>query len=275
MEAENKEKFIKDYLAEYQFSENPACFEDGCILNGCVQMHKATGEEEYLRIVHEYLQNYIHEDGTVEAAGSKQLNIDSVNTLKVLFYIYDITRKEKYLRAIETIQDGIRMFPRNADRIFMVDENREQTETKFLYEVLPFYMEYETRFHKKAEYNDIIRQFESGRGKKPEEWYLMALIDAMDVMSIEIFEHYKTLEKLFKEKIKNYMGNGSAYIRAYVIIKACKNRVLLREKYERTGVDILEGEISKLLSETGESVTPEHMGILMMAYAQNVMLQKQ
>lgn len=46
-----------------------------------------------------------------------------------------------------------------------------------LYEVLPFYMEYETRYHNKAGYNDIVNQLTEMRSGKDAIWYVMALIE--------------------------------------------------------------------------------------------------
>ena len=108
-----------------------------------------------------------------------------------------------------------------------------------LYMAQPFYMDYETRFHGKENYNDIINQFENVRKYLFNEekglyyhgfdesrlqpwadkttglsqnfwlrsmgWYLMALVDTMSLMSKEIFEHYKTLEGLLKEAVKGML----------------------------------------------------------------------
>ena len=77
-----------------------------------------------------------------------------------------------------------------------------------MFSVYPFYMEYETRYHNKAEYAQIVRQLlalapSEQADMEQKGWYLMAVIDVIDSMSREIFEHYKSLEEIFKKTIRN------------------------------------------------------------------------
>lgn len=287
-------KIIDEYLLKYESCKETFQYGDSCILNGCMQLHQAAASENYLEFLINYMDNFIREDGTVNHFDSNKFNIDSINACRVLFYIYEITCEEKYLRAIQFLENEIRKLPRDTYGNFLT----ESKGTKFLYELLPFYMEYETRFNKKANYNDIVMQYRKEGEEKQTEWYLLALIDTMEAMSIEIFEHYKTLEKLFKEEIKKVLPqlkeqeitavgreeNGSAFMLTYAIIKACRLGILSKEKYEKTGLGMLEGTIQKELSNSGKEgclsektilANPECMGIFMMAYAQKLMLQKQ
>lgn len=293
------EKRIREFLLGYETNKKDFCCRDGCILNGCMQMYQATGGREYLEFIRKYLQAVIGEDGKMNSGDMEKLNIDSVNTMKVLFYIYDLTGEEKYAKAIGRIQDKIRGLERDQHGNFIWEDGLER--------LFPFYMEYETRYHKKENYNDIITQLLNGREKGFKTSYLMALIDVIDAMSIEIFEHYKTLEKCFKEETKKilpgfirqvkeqtkgmeegeFVGNCMEVISvletAYAIIKACRIGVLSKEKYERTGLEAFRGITAERLfqsAEEGESNgmadrKAECIGIFMMAYAQKLMMQKQ
>lgn len=94
-------------------------------------------------------------------------------------------------------------------------------------------------------------------------WYLLALIDTMSVMEQPIYEYYRDLQTLFKETLAGIMkyqdeetglfyqvvdradaeGNyletsGSAMI-AYSILKACRMKIILAEKYEDNALKIL------------------------------------
>lgn len=288
------EKIIDEYLREYKICKDSLQQEDSFIVNAFMQLHQAAADRKYLDFLMKYLKESIEENGNIHYFNSNKFNKDSINAFKVLFYIYDVTQEEKYLKAIENLQEMLRTLPRDAEGIFLAGENGiTDSRTKMLYEILPFYMEYETRYHKKAEYNDIVLQCRSVKEEEKDEWYLLALIDIMEAMSIEIFEHYKTLEQLFKDKVKKVLSTqktdveeetGSTFSVAYAIIKACRLGVLSRERYEETGLRMLEGGIQRILSLSGGtdglseknvSVRPECMGSLMMAYAQKLMLQKQ
>ena len=159
-------------------------------------------------------------------------------------------------------------------------------------------------------------------------WYLMALIDTMEEMSKEIFELYKRLEELFKEAVKgilqyqekesklfyqvidkaeidgNYLETSGSAMIAYALLKACRNGVLLKEKYQPVGEEILtqlaklklvekdgkiqlsgicsvaglgpgkdrDGSAFYYLSEKVVCNDPKGVGPFMMAYAQWLML---
>lgn len=275
------EKRISEYLLEFETNRKDFSCEYGCVLKGCMQMHQATGDEKYLEFIMKYLQTVIKEDGSIVDLGTEELDIDSISTMGVLFYIYDLTGEERYRKAIERLQNKIRGLKRDTNGNFVWEDGLEK--------IFPFYMEYETRYNKKANYNDIAARLPDIREKGEKASYLMALIDVIDAMSIEIFEHYKTLEKLFKEEIKKILPEFIGQVReqtrgteegdfvrnrinsvyiftvAYAIIKACRIGVLSKEKYEGTGFEAFRSVMDK----------KECIGIFMMAYAQKLMMQKQ
>lgn len=124
-----------------------------------------------------------------------------------------------------------------------------------LYMALPFYMEYETKYDKKEKYHDIVDRLERAKeyaacaeaSYEDRAWYLMTLIDVMENMSIEIYEQYRKLQDIFKQVLKEILActdNGeklplSVGVQiSYVILKACRTNVLLKEKYEPVGVSL-------------------------------------
>lgn len=304
-------RYIKDYLVDYKNYKTYWNYEDGCVLMGCLQLYEATGEVFYKEFIFNYLKNFITDDGTINNYEMEKYNIDSINAGKILFFCYAETKEEKYRKAIEALMEQIRSHPRTECGNFWHKKiYPNQIWLDGLYMAQPFYMAYETVFNNKANYNDIISQFVNVRkyifddGKmlyyhafdesktqcwadektglsknfwlRSMGWYLMALIDTMDVMSIEIFEHYKTLEGLFKEAIKGILqyqekenklfyqvidkgdieGNytetsGSAMI-AYAIMKACRMGVLSEEKYRAIGEEVFDAIIEhKMIQEDG------------------------
>lgn len=94
-------------------------------------------------------------------------------------------------------------------------------------------------------------------------WYLIALIDTMSVMEQPIYEYYRDLQTLFKETLSgvlkyqdqvtglfyqvvdradaegNYLETSGSAMIAYAILKACRMKVLLAEKYEDNAMNIL------------------------------------
>jgi unsaturated rhamnogalacturonyl hydrolase len=234
------ERYVTSYLTDYQNAKKDWNYEDGCVLMGAVMLYQATKNECYKDFVVNYMKNYINEDGSINHYDKEQYNIDSINTGKILFFLYNETKDEKYKIAIEILMDQLRTQPRTKSSNFWHKKiYPNQIWLDGLYMAQPFYMAYETQFNQKKNYKDIMEQFENVRKYLYNEdkklyyhgydearvqpwadkvtglssnfwlraigWYLMALIDTMDEMSEEIFEQYKLLEHLFKEGIKGIL----------------------------------------------------------------------
>lgn len=305
MEAEN---YIRHYLNTYENYKTYWNYEDGCVLIGARQMYEATGNDGYFTFVKEYVDDWVTQDGIITNYQVGKNSIDSINASKILYFLYDRTGEEKYRKAIEFTMEQLRAHPRCAcGNFFHKEQYPNQIWLDGLYMAQPFYMEYETRYDKKEKYNDIISQFENVRkylfdaqkglyyhafDEKKEQfwcsaetgcspnfwlrsmgWLLMALVDTMDAMSIEIFEQYKKLEAIFKEALKgilqyqdpesglfyqvidrsdvpgNYLETSGSAMVAYAILKGCRMGILLKEKYAENGIRIVDSLIEHQLTE--------------------------
>lgn len=146
-----------------------------------------------------------------------------------------------------------------------------------LYLIYPLYMDFETKYHNKAEYNEIVSQLKSLEEKAMTEksatcWYLITLIDVIGNMSKEIFEHYKSLEEIFKKAIKAILDNRQdssldlkmSAMMGYSILKACNIGVLNSEKYAEIGLKWFDGVIEN----SSQTEDPDVMEMIMKAYAQ-------
>ncbi len=236
----NVTAYFDGFLSSYSNYKDHWNYEDGCVLMGCVQMHEATGEQKYLDFILNYLKDIVANDGVITNYDNSKFNIDSINSGKILFYVYDQTKEEKYLKAIEYLMDQLRNHPRCASGNFWHKEiYPNQIWLDGLYMAQPFYVEYETKYNKKENYQDIVNQFRNVRkylfnadkklyyhafdeakiqpwankdtGCSPNfwlrsmGWYLMALIDVIDKMSEEIYEYYHELKELFREAVQGIL----------------------------------------------------------------------
>ncbi len=305
------EQYVTSYLTDYQNAKDHWNYEDGCVLMGTVLLYRVTGDEYYKNFIVHYMDRFINEDGSINYYNKEHYNIDGINTGKVLFFLYEETKVEKYRAAIEVLMDQLRSQPRtNSNNFWHKNIYPNQVWLDGLYMAQPFYMEYETKFNQKKNYNDIISQFINVRkylynedkklyyhgydeaGIQPWAdkktgvssnfwlramgWYIMALADTMDKISKELFEHYKTLEMLFKECIKgillyqdresklfyqiidraeikdNYLETSGSAMIAYGILKGCSLGALNKEKYQDIGEGIIKSLLeNKLIEEDG------------------------
>ena len=302
------ENYIEEYLAGYQNYKDYWNYEDGCVLLGAKMLYEVTGDEKYFAFIEKYLKHFIMDDGSIAHYEADKFNIDSMNPSKILFFMYEKTKEEKYRKAIEAAMDQVRNQPRcECGNFFHKKMYPNQIWLDGLYMAQPFYMAYETKYNKKEKYNDIISQFENVQKYLYDEekglcyhaydaakeqfwadketgcspnfwlrsmgWYLMALVDVMDSMSIEIYEQYRKLQDIFKLMIKgilqyrdpetglfyqvidrsdveeNYIETSGSAMIGYAILKACRMGILLKEKYEEIGVGIVESLIENKFKE--------------------------
>lgn len=273
-------------------------YEDGCVMMGSIMLYRITGDTFYKDFVRDYVDRFVDEAGVIHQYSLEEYNIDSINSGKALYFLYEETGEEKYRRAIELLMDQLRSHPRTKSGNFWHKKIYPwQIWLDGLYMAQPFYMAYETKFHKKENYNDIISQFRNvrrflfdeekqlyyhGYDESREQpwcdpvtgcshnfwlramgWYLIALIDTMDEMSDQIYEHYHTLKVLFQEAVKgilqyqdpetklfwqvidhpevenNYTETSGSAMVAYAILKGCRMEALNGEKYASIGEEIL------------------------------------
>jgi len=233
-------KYFDTYLESYKNYKENWNYEDGCVLMACKQMYEATNDDKYIQFILHYLADIVTNKGEIVNYNTEKYSIDDISCGKILFFVYEKTKEEKYKKAFEFIMKRLMSHPRCACGNFWHKEiYPNQIWLDGLYMAQPFYMEYETKYHKKENYEDIINQFRNVRkylyndskklyyhaydeakiqpwcNKKTGcssnfwlrsmGWYLMALIDVIDNMSEEIYEYYRELIDLFKEAIKGIL----------------------------------------------------------------------
>lgn len=279
---------IDEYLKKFQNGTVERSYEDSSAFVSIKQIYDALGDEKYFSIIDECLKRFVMEDGSIEKGYVDKFDSDSVNCCKLLFFMYDKTGEEKYRNAIENVMDWLR---ENSDKL-----SPNQISIEELYMVQPFYMEYETRYDKKAKYSDIIKQFENADNQIKSgtddidqiSLYLVSLIDALSGMSFEIYEKYRTMQDMFKatltDLLKNYdkesgsyygknVGNEENAMIAYAIIKACRMGIILKEKYTTSGVEIVENLMENRLDDILNDARA--VGPFISAYGQYVQLKKE
>ncbi|MCM1262930.1 MAG: glycoside hydrolase family 88 protein [Butyrivibrio sp.] len=237
---------------------NGACgknFADSSAFISIKHMYDVQEDEKYLKVISDYMEKYVADDGSMANVVGDKFNAADVNCAKLLFFMYDKTGDEKYKKAIENVMQGLRDYlDKNAGECMSMEE---------LYMVQPFYAEYETKYDKKAKYGDIIKLFEQAEsrletaGNPVDQFslYMAALIDSLSVMSFEIYEKYRQIQDMFKSALKKLADrrdtdkeafaikgadNAVNAMAAYAIIKACRLGIVLKEKYAPLGMEIVE-----------------------------------
>ncbi|MGL5433840.1 MAG: glycoside hydrolase family 88/105 protein [Lachnospiraceae bacterium] len=209
---------------------------DGCMIKAIIELYHITHKEEYLTFADNFIDYFVNDDGSIRSYDPEEYNLDNINAGKTLFNLYELTKKEKYRKAIDTVYRQIKGQPRTSTGNFwhkLIYPN--QVWLDGLYMAQPFYMQYELTYNNSKNCQDIFQQFtnvynllrESRNGLyyhayddsreafwcdkvtglsdnfwlRAMGWYAMALIDTMEVMPESLAAEKQELNRIYKELI--------------------------------------------------------------------------
>lgn len=209
---------------------------DGCMIKAILELYHITKNEKYLQFADDFIDFFVNEDGSIQSYDPKEYNLDNVNAGKTLFDLYQLTGKEKYRKAIDTVYSQLMGQPRTSTGNFwhkMIYPN--QIWLDGLYMAQPFYMQYEITYNDGKNCQDSFRQFEnvyrlmrdplnglyyhayddsrqmfwcdkvtglsSNFWLRALGWYAMSLIDTMEIMPESLADEKARLNTIYRELI--------------------------------------------------------------------------
>ena len=139
---------------------------DGCMMIALLTLYRITGEKSYYEFAERFLDHYVFEDGSLRGFKEEDYNLDNICEGRVLFDVYELSGKEKYRQAIDTLYGQILRQPRTHEGNFWhkaIYPNQVWLDGLYMAQV--FYTKYTTKYEDCAHYEDIRRQFRTVREK--------------------------------------------------------------------------------------------------------------
>lgn len=209
---------------------------DGCMVKALLTLYDITDDSRYLNFADEFIDYFVQEDGSIKYYDPEEYNLDNINAGKTLYRLYELTNKEKYRKAMDTIYSQIIHQPRTKEGNFWHKQiYPNQIWLDGLYMAQPFYMQYELSFRNGASCQDSFNQFKTVRNLmrceknglyyhaydssktmfwcdkvtglsnnfwlRAEGWFAMALVDTWEIMPDSMTEEKKELKEMFQELI--------------------------------------------------------------------------
>ena len=228
-------------LEKIRAGKNPSWnYMDGCMIKAIIELYHITKNEKYLQFADDFIDYFVNDDGSIQSYDPKEYNLDNVNAGKTLFDLYQLTGKEKYRKAIDTVYSQLQGQPRTSTGNFwhkMIYPN--QIWLDGLYMAQPFYMQYEVTYNDCKNCADSFNQFEnvynlmrdtrnglyyhayddsrqmfwcdkvtglsSNFWLRALGWYAMALIDTMEIMPESLSKEKARLNAIYKELIDSML----------------------------------------------------------------------
>lgn len=207
---------------------------DGCMITALLRLYTITNESKYLEFADDFVSFFVCDDGSIKTYSVEEYNLDNVRPACNLFALYDLTGREKYRKAMDTVRSQLDTMPRTKEGNFWHKKiYPNQVWLDGLYMAQPFYMEYERRYNKMSGCMDSFKQFENVKRLMKDDktglyyhgydesrqmywadketgcspnfwlratgWYMAALVDTAEAMGEQIYYEYRTLQDTLKE----------------------------------------------------------------------------
>lgn len=133
----------------------------GLVLTSFQKLYQETNNKKYYNYVKAYADTLINADGTIETYKFSDYNIDMIEAGNLLFNLYDTTKDEKYLKAMQLLRKQLSEHPRTSEGGFWHKKRYpSQMWLDGLFMGEPFYANYTVRFENGKQLDDVAKQFE-------------------------------------------------------------------------------------------------------------------
>lgn len=130
----------------------------GC--SAMLQLWKETNDKKYFDYVEQWADTIINEKGEIHLYKVETYNVDYINPGKILFDLYEVTKKEKYKLAMDLLVKQLKHHPRTLEGVFWHKLiYPHQIWLDGLYMADPFLAQYAVTFNQLHWIDDVINQF--------------------------------------------------------------------------------------------------------------------
>ena len=206
-------------------------YTQGLVAHAMIKVWKENGNETLYNYAKTYADKFIDANGKIWGYKVEEYNIDCVNSGKFLFDVYEKTKDDRYLKAINHLRDQLKTQPRTLEGGFWHKQRYpHQMWLDGLYMGAPFMAQYASVMNEPAIFDDVVNQFlivhkhtynpktglnyhgwdesklqkwaDPKTGCSPNYWgramgwYAMALVDVLDYLPLDHPGRVKILEIL-------------------------------------------------------------------------------
>lgn len=183
--------WFREYLEAHQ-PDGQWSAETDCAVRACIGLYRRTGDAQMKQYVLDWAESLVRTDACIPGCG------------RTLFFALEATGEERYREAIERV---------------MVKLGREPVQpidsAAMLYAELPFRMAYEMKLGgmekvglaagKFKQAARTLRDAETGLfgdDLRSTAYALLALVDAIEVCSDQLYEHWRAMVDIYRELLK-------------------------------------------------------------------------
>ena len=133
----------------------------GLVLTSFEELYKKTNNKKYYDYIKGYADATIDSSGIIPSYKYENFNIDMIEAGNILFNLYETTKEEKYLKAMQLLRKQLSEHPRTSEGGFWHKKRYpSQMWLDGLYMGQPFYTHYTVQFEDGKNLDDVAKQFE-------------------------------------------------------------------------------------------------------------------
>ena len=135
-------RFPQASLLDYGSGKLKWSYTPGLELKAYLDVYETYGGEEIYDYVHAWYDEAVQPDGSILTYSVDKYNVDLICPGRSLFYFYDKTGEEKYLKAIELLKSQLDTHPRTTEgALWHKKIYPHQVWLDGVYMAMPFYAE--------------------------------------------------------------------------------------------------------------------------------------
>lgn len=151
-------------LLDYGSGKLKWSYTPGLELKAYLDVYETYGGQEIYDYVHAWYDEAVQPDGSIQTYSLDKYNVDLICPGRSLFYFYDKTGEEKYLKAIELLKSQLDTHPRTTEgALWHKKIYPHQVWLDGVYMAMPFYAEYASRYlqgeDRDAAFREIAGEF--------------------------------------------------------------------------------------------------------------------
>jgi unsaturated rhamnogalacturonyl hydrolase len=134
-------------------------YEPGVALMALKQIWEKTGDASYFEFIRANMDTFVKPGGVIKTYKLEEYNLDQINQGKLLFWLYERTRDEKYYDAAKMLAKQLETHPRIAEYGFWHKKiYPHQMWLDGIYMAAPFNAEYGMVFNEPERFDDVYHQ---------------------------------------------------------------------------------------------------------------------
>ena len=133
----------------------------GLVMTSFEGLYKKNNNPIYFDYIKGYADATIDINGNIATYKLESYNIDMIIAGNHLFYLYEKTKDNRYLKVLQTLRSQLNTHPRTSEGGFWHKKvYPNQMWLDGLYMGSPFYAHYTSKFENNDKLNDVVKQFE-------------------------------------------------------------------------------------------------------------------